>query len=88
MKKMTLKFVGVSLLLVASLFYAYAQSGKIAAPTPKPQRVNGCCNKTESGGLTGCTKPHYPQGGGATCPGKMVKAKCDANHSNCTEGNW
>ncbi|WP_437640598.1 hypothetical protein [Sorangium sp. So ce854] len=49
---------------------------------------NACCNKTASGGLTGCTKPYYPPNGGATCVGEMVKAKCDARYNNCTESRW
>lgn len=59
----------------------------ITAPT-RGTEAKGCCNKNETtGGLTGCNKPYYPGGGaGATCVGKMVKASCDRNYSNCSEG--
>ena len=87
MKKLTIQLVAVCALLAASLFYASAQTGGARpTPTPKPvPRVNACCNQTGSGGLTGCNKPYFPPEGGATCPGKMVKAKCDRNYSNCTQ---
>lgn len=52
-------------------------------------RAKGCCNQTESGGLTGCTKPYYPpSGGGATCVGSMVKAKCNSSYSSCSSSSW
>ncbi len=58
------------------------------AATSTTPRTKACCNKTDSGGLTGCDKPYYPPGGGATCVGDKVAATCDANYDNCREGGW
>jgi hypothetical protein len=89
MKKVTMQFLTVCMLLAASLFYVSAQTRGTANPTPAPKpRTNACCNQTSSGGLTGCNKPYKPAGGGASCPGNMVKAKCDARYNNCTKEDW
>ena len=88
MKRQIVQLLGVIALLAVSLFYVNAQTrgSKTSKPQPKP-RANGCCTATTSGGLIDCNKPHYPSGGGATCPNK-VKAKCDKNYSNCTKEDW
>lgn len=48
--------------------------------------IPACCNKTSSGGLTGCVPP--PATGG--CPNNMVSASCTGRDvsglpTNCTE---
>jgi len=48
--------------------------------------IPACCNKTSSGGLTGCVPP--PETGG--CPTGMFAAKCTSRDvsglpTNCTE---